>query len=246
MENEDDDYEPVDVESEMHIAWYSMSDYAQLAKIKKNCLKLLVNLLRTPVYLANDTHAQVVFNVFYPKATDEVVEEIIYLGRLFIFMLALLFDDHVAQDKNERIEFKYTPHKRRLLGQNVISECNSERTACALIVLHSARDAEHQKCYTYIGGGLPNDPPHCYAIVNKHMPLTVADRLMALLQFVGDAKRPQIIRRQNKSIHNMLDEEHRENFSGNRATAIAKHVDALKSKFKTKEALLQYAIEQKR
>ena len=33
--------------------------------------------------------------------------------------------------------------------------------------------------YTYIGGGVPNQPPNTYALVFKRMPLPVASALMA-------------------------------------------------------------------
>ena len=112
------------------------------------------------------------------------------------------------------------------------------------MVLGPGADDEHQMSYTYLGGGVSNDPPHCYGIVCKHMPLQTADRLMALLDYVGEVKSPQIIRRQNKSIHGMLDEEQRNKFRNIRKTAIAEHVANLQQRYKSKNGLLRHVFQE--
>ena len=76
------------------------------------------------------------------------------------------------------------------------------------------------------------------------MPLETADRLMALLDYVGEVKSPQINRRQNKNIHGMLDEEQRNKFRSIRKAAIADHVAGLEQRFKSKNGLLRKVFQE--
>ena len=243
-EEDDDDVDLMDIADELSEKKHAMFDYSEAFKAKLDCIKLIGNLLGTAVYLANDNHGQIVFHVFYPNATNDVVERITYLGRFFIFLLASVFDDHIAPKSTEQIEFRYLPHKCRLVGREVIRDCHSSRTALALMVLGPGANDEHQMSYTYLGGGVSNDPPHCFGIVCKHMPLQTADRLMALLNYVGEVKCPQIFRRQNKSIHGMLDEEQRNKFRNIRKAAIADHVANLQQRFKSKNGLLRSVFQE--
>ena len=241
---EDDDVDLAEIENEMTVKRFTFLEYNDLLKGQLDCIKLIGNLLGTAVYLANDNHGQIVFHVFYPHATDDVIQRINHLGRFFIFLLASVFDNHIAPKTKERIEFRYLPHKRRLLGHRVIRDCHASRTALALTVLGPGEKDEHQMSYTYIGGGVSSDPLHCFGIVCKHMPLETADRLMALLDYVGEVKSPQIYRRQNKSIHGMLDEEQRNKFRIIRKAAIADHVADLEQKFKSKNGLLRKVFQE--
>ena len=237
---EDDEVIPMDICSELSVQKFSMLEYISVLAQHLKCVKLMPNLLGTAVYLFNDNHGQIVFHVLYPDATDEVVASINHLGRLFIYMVAEFFPDDVAPKSTERIEFRLVPHKLRQVGNQVIRDCYSVRHALTLMVLDSAKDDEHQLSYAYLGGGVTYEPPHCYGIVCKHMPVNFADRLMALLHCIGGVTQPQIIRRQNRNIQAMLNEETRELCCRARRVAINALIANLKQNYSSVEAMLQF------
>jgi hypothetical protein len=44
---------------------------------------------------------------------------------------------------------------------------------------HGNRNVDDALLYTYIGGGVPNQPPNTYPLVFKHMPLDIAALVLA-------------------------------------------------------------------
>ena len=40
-------------------------------------------------------------------------------------------------------------------------------------------------CYSYLGGGVPWDPPFSYGLVSKRLPFPLADRLLAVCLFLS-------------------------------------------------------------
>ena len=109
--------------------------------------------------------------------------------------------------------------------------------------MHSGTDRERELSYAYLGGGVTNEPPHCYGIVCKHMPIGFADCLMSLLHCVGGVAKPQIIRRQNRNIQKMLDEKSRELSCNMRRLAIQAQIEKLDRHYSSGDAMLSYAFQ---
>ena len=124
------------------------------------------------------------------KIPARVVEDIVNAGRLLTLFTVKFFlraEDHAVT---------LTPHKRRDLKAvdanffRRVWDCSTERDA--LVVATCDKDhpprIEESCIYSYIGGGVPFQPPFAYGYVCRYMPLDIAQSLMATCLFFAGSK----------------------------------------------------------
>lgn len=100
-------------------------------------------------------------------------------------------------DDNIVREAKFQSHKTTVLGDTVLKQCWDENHY-ALCLITKSEDCETgedmELLYTYLGRGVPHQPPHCFPLVFKRMPLNVADLLYAHgLHYLGFQYSPKQI-----------------------------------------------------
>ena len=145
------------------------------------------HLLRTVAYTFGDSSAQVVPGVLHKSFGDAQVQAAtIALQRLIMLLCAYI---HSGRCSTIIPQVLLVPHKRRRLGTFQIKECHSNRDAQVLDLGAEGRAAHDDwksgwLAYSYIGGGVPNDPPCVTGLVSRHLPLDVADCLFAVLMFI--------------------------------------------------------------
>ena len=114
------------------------------------------------------------------RSPEPVVESMISVGR----QIAMLVWEKFSVEENLKGACAaLVPHKMKVVkvdNKNVeLRECWSERKAFVLLrALATATpgqpDLHETLLYTYIGGGVPHQPPNTYPLVFKQMPLNIA------------------------------------------------------------------------
>lgn len=228
-----------DAPSSSAIRTWTLSSYAQVLQQHRSCLKLLPHLLETVSYVFGANSAQVVALVLHRQVetSPEVLEDIVWLGRLVNFVVALVYKDDLCPEQN--IFVKLVPHKRKLVGSTVVHDCYSLREA-QLITAVSGNGEEKRLSYTYIGGGVTWQPPHSFPLVTRDLPLIVADRLMAIFALLGTTSlsRDLFVRRQNAELSDRLSPSDKEDEISDRLEQISGHTSATKRVFASQERMI--------
>ena len=140
---------------------------------------------------------------------------------------------------DEEVCVKLVPHKRKLLGSIRVAECHTLRDA-QLITTTSAEGVEKRLSYTYIGGGVPWEPPFTYPLVTRELSLEVADRLMAVFVCLGltNLSRDLFVRKQNTDMSSRLSLSDKEDEITARIELISAHIFALRALFESRDSMI--------
>jgi hypothetical protein len=216
------------LKTELRLSNWSMAAYTVVMQQHRDSLKLLPHLLKTVSYTFGAEHGQVVALVFHGSAyrSKKLMEDIVWLGRLVNFVVALLCGDTFFPE--ERLAFNILAHKRKQLASIEVQDCHSLREG-QLLTAVTKKGVETRVSYTYLGGGVTWQPPHTYPLVTRELSLGVADLLMAVFVCLCNTtlSRNMVVRKQNSNIAKRLSPEQKEAEITARMAAIAKHVAAL-------------------
>ena len=148
--------------------------------------RLKGQLVPFPIVTIKNHQAQVVFLVADAsrsvdgRSPEPVVERMISMGRQIAMLAWEKFPD---KDYLQGACAALVPHKMKVVkvdNKNVeLRECWSERKAFVLLravakATPGQPDLHETLLYTYIGGGVPHQPPNTYALVFKQMPVRIA------------------------------------------------------------------------
>ena len=143
-----------------------------------------------------------------------------------------------------RCRIQLVPHKRKMLGSHLIQECRGLREA-QVITSRTVEGEEERFSYTYIGGGVPHQPPFSYPLVTREMALTYADILMAIYMFLSNANPEKVmfVRRQNTNINQRLTPKEKDGEIEKRISAIEEATALLRSKYRTARDLFRSLLD---
>ena len=102
--------------------------------------------------------------------------------------------------------------------------------------------------YTYIGGGVPWQPPFTFPLVTKELPIAFADHMMAVFVALGwthvsvGATEDIFVRRQNRDVKDVLSCEEKQRAIATRKEAIQLRAIALKERYETAQHLLDAVL----
>ena len=199
---------------------------------QETILFFVPQLLSTVSYTFRDTSAQVVALILHRgrEQTSYNIDAMIWLGRFVNFVAANM------QIKDEstktRCRIQLVPHKRKMLGTHLIQECHGLREA-QVITSRPEEGEEERLSYTYIGGGVPHQPPFSYPLVTRETSLPFADLLMAVYMFLSNAQPEKVmfVRRQNTNITKRLTPEQKDAEIEKRISAIQEATASLRDKY---------------
>ena len=122
--------------------------------------------------------------------------EAVDFGRAVVAHLVQCYGRDLATDKE--LVASLVPHKRQIIGKNIVYACGSLREAMSL---STADEPKHSILYAYLGGGVTFQPPHSYSLVFKSMRRAVGIRFLAFVHVLCGllADDIRVIRRQNRS-----------------------------------------------
>ena len=127
-----------------------------------------------------------------------------------------------------------------MLGTHLIQECHGLREA-QVITSRPVEGEEERLSYTYIGGGVPHQPPFSYPLVTREMSLTYADWLMVVYMFLSNAEPEKVmfVRRQNTNITKRLTSEHKDAEIETRISAIQEATALLRGQYTNHQDLFR-------
>ena len=122
--------------------------------------------------------------------------EAVDLGRAIVTHLVQCYGAELSGGKE--LIASLLPHKREIIGKNIVYKCGSLREAMSL---SRADEPKHSILYAYLGGGVTFQPPHAFSLVFKNMPRSLAVRFLAFVHVLCDfpVDDVRVIRRQNRS-----------------------------------------------
>lgn len=222
---------------------WDIDEYKSLRVSYAQCTSLLPHVLRTVSYVFGKSHGQVVPMILHRTAEhdEDVKTHMVELQRVVLVCCATLYRDDIVDD--EHVRFVSIPHKVRQLAGHTVHDCWSDREAHVLCAMSAPSSMKMTwLSYAYLGGGVPWDPPFGYGLVYKHMPIRVADRLLAVLLFCsGGAVDPKCF------VCKSADDREQASPSGDRdaliqerAEAVAGHIRDLNDKFDSVNSMLRF------
>ena len=180
---------------------YRGIDIAQMCPKRLDYTRRRKELLSTMSCVIGENAMQVVLLLVDTEFKDRRLHngnavEVIDFGRAVVAHLVQCYGRDLAS--NNELVASLVPHKRQLIGKNVVYACGSLREAMSLSL---ADEPKHSILYAYLGGGVTFQPPHSYSLVFKSMPRSVGVRFLAFVHVLCDlpADDIRIIRRQNRS-----------------------------------------------
>ena len=118
------------------------------------------------------------------KAPESAVAAIIEFGRVLALQAMALCEDLVFP--TQKLVAALVPHKRQILNMKVLRQCKRLREAFVAISEDDKEKMSSPHLYTYLGGGVPHQPPQGYGLVFRGLSHDVADHLCALVSFYTD------------------------------------------------------------
>ena len=160
---------------------WTPTEYASIVREHLCCRQLLPHLLGTASYVFSHDQAQVVPMILHRTADSSpgVTDMMIALQRQIVYYVILMIER--SQSSEETLAVKHVPHKVRRIGGHTAKDCWSDRQAQ---VLYRGGKSEVLG-YSYLGGGVPFDPPYGFGLVSRRLPLPVADRLFAVCLYLS-------------------------------------------------------------
>jgi hypothetical protein len=158
------------------------SAYAKVVIANLRCVRLVPNLLRTVSFFFNEVNAQVVPMVIHLKPDIEAaVTDMVHLQRLMWFCTVSIYKKDLGN--NEVLYFMIKPHKMRVVQKHAVSDCRTEREALVICAANNPASEMKSRSYSYLGGGVPWDPPHGHGLVSRGVPIQTAERYLAVVLF---------------------------------------------------------------
>ena len=172
---------------------WTLSEYNAVAKNRQESLKWRMYALQTISYVFNDHGGQVVPMILHRDPSPQEIMEFIEMHKIIVYLFAEEFGHELSA--GGALSLQMRPHKVRRVKNQIVKDCTSNRDALILCTpAANAVDPDEWLCYSYIGGGVPFDPPHGYGLVNKNMTLEAADRFMALTIFSPEHRKASLFR----------------------------------------------------
>ena len=168
---------------------------------------LRFNLLRSASWYASGDQVQVtpLLLVYHTREWDKrAYEEIVDFQRLIVYIAVCLWTE---EDGVATMDFVYIPHKVRRVGIKKIYDCSGSRTAMATIDATVLSGASGKwTSYSYVGGGVPTDPPNVYGLVSRYMPRRLAIIYLSIIMLIsgGEAREYMFIRKRKLAFHKNL------------------------------------------
>ena len=94
--------------------------------------------------------------------------------------------------------------------------------------------------YSYLGGGVPGDPPFGYGLVSKRLPIPVADRLLAVCLFLsgGHPRVECFVRRIDVTGEDGVSVQEADKEIDERVKTVTRHLKQLHGRYKSSQDLL--------
>jgi hypothetical protein len=111
--------------------------------------------------------------------TEEAASAMIAFGRILALQVMDICGWSVCP--GQKLVAALVPHKRQVLKMLTLRQCKSMREALMVTAETDKSDMSNPCLYTYLGGGVPHQPPQGYGLVFRGMPHALANTLCALL-----------------------------------------------------------------
>ena len=122
--------------------------------------------------------------VIHLKPDIEAVTDMVHLQRLMWFCTVSIYKNDLGN--NEVLYFMIQPHKMRVVQKHAVSDCRTEREALVICAANNPASEMKSLSYSYLGGGVPWDPPHGHGLVSRGVPLPLAERYLAVVLFFSN------------------------------------------------------------
>jgi hypothetical protein len=160
------------------------SAYANAVKDTLSCLRLLPYLLRTVSFVFNADNAQVVPMVLHRNPDIDAVTDMVHLQRLMWFVTVSTYKD--AFGGEGAIYFLIKPHKMHGVQKHDVKDCRTPREALVVCSADDSASKINSLSYSFLGGGVPFEPPHGHGLVSRGVPLPLAERYLAVVLFFSN------------------------------------------------------------
>ena len=188
LEPSDDDIDAINRESFLY-DWQTLTDSRGLILNPPLFYEMLPKLLPSVGYYFTPTSAQVVPLLVEGAmnssgyAPESVIAAIIEFGRVLALQAMTLCANKSLFPlfPGKIMVGALVPHKRQILNMQVLRQCKSLREAFVVIAEDDKDKMSSPYLYTYLGGGVPHQPPQGYGLVFRGLSHDVADCLCALV-----------------------------------------------------------------
>ena len=181
-----------------------------------------INLLRSISWYASGEAVQVtpLLLVYHTLDWDAAVyDNIVHFQRLIVFIAVTLW----TRESGGNVDYVYCAHKVRMVGKKKIYDCSGSRTAMATINanVESNRNVDWNS-YSYVGGGVPSDPPNVYGLVSRYMPHRLAVIYVSVVMLIsGGQPQEYMFVRKRKLAFQAEISQHEEHIALERARKVA-------------------------
>ena len=190
VEPSEDDIDAIKRQSSLY-AWQSLEDARSLILNPPSFHEMLPKLLPSVGYYFSPTSAQVVPMLVEGAlnksgyAPENIIADIIDFGRVLALQtMTLCANKKFFPSFSDKIMVgAFVPHKRQILNMQVLRQCKNLREAFVITTEDDIENMRSSYLYTYLGGGVPHQPPQGYGLVFRGLSHDVADCLCALVSF---------------------------------------------------------------
>ena len=141
----------------------------------------------------------------------------------------------------DAIFFLIKPHKMRGVQNHDVLDCSAPREALVVCSADDSASKMNSLSYSFLGGGVPCDPPHGHGLVSRGVPLPIAERYLAVVLFFSNGSVMKECFFSRSAANTVSDKELKELQINQCGANVTVHLQQMRWRFGTSANLLKHS-----